>query len=187
VHSYSLRFFIALLLAAGSWWLIESIDEDAEEIRREGHEADFFVKDFSATALDEEGRPRHKLDAAKLEHFLDDESTEVTSPLLTVYDEGKPPWVIRSSFGWMSKDGELVLLKGDVLITREASSETRPMKITTRNLRIYPKKDYAEGDEDVRVDSDKDWLTATGFQLWFKEPIRLKFLKNVRGRYDLGK
>ncbi|MCU7958410.1 MAG: LPS export ABC transporter periplasmic protein LptC [gamma proteobacterium symbiont of Bathyaustriella thionipta] len=177
------RLLLALLLAAVSWWGLQSTSEDLQPLRRDGHEAAFFIKDFAITALDEEGRPRHKLSAAKLEQFMDDDTTELTSPLLTVYDEGRPPWVVRSTSGWMSKQGELVLLKGDVLITRAASAAARGMKIVTRDMRLYPKKDYAEGDEKVRLSSNKDWLISNGFQLWFKKPMRLKLLKNVRGRY----
>jgi len=183
LRSLAFRLLLALLLAAISWWGLQSTSEDLQTLHRDGHEAAFFIKGFSVTALDKEGLPRHKLSAAKLEQFMDDDTTELTSPLLTVYDEGRPPWVIRASSGWMSPQGELVLLKGDVLITRQTSTEVRGMKIATRDMRLYPKKDYAEGDKKVRLSSNKDWLISTGFQFWFKKPIRLKLLKNVRGRY----
>lgn len=182
---YTLRFAIALLLAGSSWWLVQSEPDEEKVYSEPGHEPDFFVRDFNATALDENGNPRHQLSAASMVHYIDDKSTEVTQPVLTVYDENKSNWVVESETGWMSEDGELVLLNGRVTIDRAGSEHASPLHVTTSNLRVYPKKDFVETDEFVRATSGDNWLTATGFQGWFKAPIRLKFLSEVRGRYDL--
>ena len=181
----TLRLSVALLLAGSSWWYIETTQEEEKVYSKPGHEPDFFVNGFSATALDESGKPRHRLSAERMVHYLDDKSTEVTKPVFTIYDEGKSDWMATSETGWMSEDGELVLLNGKVIIDRPGSQTASPLHVVTSNLRVYPKKDYVETDEFVRLTSGDNWLTATGFQGWFKAPIRLKFLSEVRGRYDL--
>jgi lipopolysaccharide export system protein LptC len=90
---------------------------------------------------------------------------------------------VDSETAWVSADGTLILLQGDVLITREGDSDDRPMRIVTSNLRVQPEQDYAETDEKVRVISETDWVDSIGMQAWMRPPSRLKFLSQVKGYY----
>ncbi|MCB1803263.1 MAG: LPS export ABC transporter periplasmic protein LptC, partial [Gammaproteobacteria bacterium] len=116
-------------------------------------------------------------------HFTDDDTTELQQPRLTVYQLDSPPWQVDADGALVSSDGSLILLSGEVAIERAGGSNSRPVRMTTRNLRVQPKQDYAETDEKVRVETDRDWLDATGMQAWFRPPSRLKFLSQVKGYY----
>jgi lipopolysaccharide export system protein LptC len=108
-------------------------------------------------------------------------TSAIDEPRLTVFQDTEPPWEIRASDALVSTDGELVLLRGEVLIEREAGADNRPLRLVTRELRVQPRQDYAETDAAVRVDSDPDWVEAVGMQAWLRPPSRLKLLSQVNG------
>jgi lipopolysaccharide export system protein LptC len=130
-----------------------------------------------------DGKPARTLRAAHVKHFQDDDTIELVEPELIVFQGEAPPWKVRAESGWVSADGSLVLLNDQVTIEREAGENTQPVTIHTRNLRVQPREDYAETDEQVRVRSHRDQIDATGMQAWLRQPSRIKFLADVKGFY----
>ncbi|MGV6826532.1 MAG: LPS export ABC transporter periplasmic protein LptC [bacterium] len=147
---------------------------------------DYYIEDFRVTTMDANGQPERILQANQLKHFLDDETTELKHPQLTVRSENGQTWHVQSTSGWLSGDGELLLLNGDVDIRGEGSPEHRPMHLVTRDLRVQPEQNYAETDADVVIESEQNRVTATGMQAWLKHPARIKLLSNTRGKYVLN-
>lgn len=172
-------------LAAGSWWLSRGIDEEQERRPNAAHTPDYWVERLSARTTDAEGRLRRQLHAESMRHFPDDESTELTRPEMLLLEPGRPPWRIRSEQGWVSPDGELVLLQGEVHVDREEGEGTRPIHLVTRDLRVQPKEEYAETDQPVRARSGPNWVESNGLQAWLREPVRIKLLADVRGYYEV--
>ena len=176
---------VLVVAAAFSWWLAEQAGPPAvQQAERHGPRAiDYYVTNLDVTRMTAEGSPAHRLRAQKLRHFTDDDTTELQQPHLTVYQREAPPWEVNAERAWVSPDGSLLLLAGEVLLEREGDADDRPMRILTRELRVRPQQDYAETDEKVRVESDTDWLDAVGMQAWLRPPSRLKFLSQVEGYY----
>ncbi len=175
---------VLLALAAGSWWLTQSLGEEPERHPRPPHTPDYWIEDFTALTMDEQGLPRRRLSAASMRHFPDDESTELTRPEMLLLAPGKPPWQVRAETGWVSSDGALILLQGEVHIDREEGEEVPPLHLVTRDLRVQPKDEYAETDSPVRANSGANSLESTGLQAWLREPVRIKLLADVRGYYE---
>ena len=176
---------LVLVLAGGTWWLSGWLQSREEDRREVGHTPDYYLETLQFTTMDAQGRPARRLRAERMVHYADDDSTELTAPRLTVYDEGRPPWEIRSEQGWVSGDGELVLLQGEVQIDREADEGVRPVHILTRDLRVQPEQSFAETDRAVDARSGGDRVRSDGMQIWFDGPVRIKLLSNVRGRYEV--
>jgi len=175
-----------VLLAAGSTLLLQVTNKKEGEKTKVEHTPDYYVEDFSVSNMDIEGKLKQTLSAERMLHYPDDDSTELTHPHLVIYEEGVPPWKIKSETGWVSGDGTLVLLNGAVKIDRAAAPGVRPVHITTRNLRVRPKENYAETDEKARVRSLGDVQTSVGMQAWLNKPMRFKFLSKVRGHYEIN-
>ncbi|MDJ0738289.1 MAG: LPS export ABC transporter periplasmic protein LptC [Gammaproteobacteria bacterium] len=178
-----------LLVAAAalSWWLRDVPPPPppaSPAMERQGaREIDYYITGLDVTRMTQAGIPAHRLRAARAQHFTDDDTTQLTAPRLTVYQGQAPPWEVDAEGALVSADGDLILLSGAVLIERAGDADNRPMRIVTRELRVQPRQDYAETDEKVRVESDTDWLDASGMQAWLRPPSRLKFLSRVRGYY----
>lgn len=173
-----------VLLVGGSWWLARQTPESVP-YQPTPHSPDYIVEQFNITEMGLDGRPDKRLTGERMLHFPDDDSTELTRPMMTVYDGQRPPWQIRSETGWLSGDRELLLLQGQVNIDRAAAPGVRPLQLVTRDLRVQPEQNYAETDADVFSRSRADWVVSKGMQAWLAKPIRVKLLSNVRGLYDI--
>jgi len=173
-----------VVAAIASWRLVEREAPLSPPVAHSGQRTiDYYVTGLDVTRMTAAGKPAHRLLATNLRHYTDDDTTELKQPRLTVYQDETPPWEIDAASAWMSADGSLVLLSGEVVIQREADSNNRPVRILTRDVRVQPREDYAETDEKVRVESESDWLDAVGMQAWLRPPSRLKFLSQVKGFY----
>jgi lipopolysaccharide export system protein LptC len=175
---------VLVVAAVASWQLVEQTAPPQPPVAHSGQrEVDHYVTGFDVVRMTQAGQPAHRLRAASLRHYTDDDTTELGRPQLTIFQDDAPPWEIDAERAWVSADGSLVLLSGDVRIERAGGSMTRPMRMHTRDLRVQPRQDYAETDEKVRVDSDVDWLEAVGMQAWLRPPSRIKFLSQVKGHH----
>ena len=173
---------VLVVAAVASWQLVERTVRPQPPVTHSGQrEVDHYVTGFDVVRMSQSGQPAHRLRAASLRRYTDDDTTAIEGPRLTVFQDDAPPWEIDAKQAWVSADGSLVLLEGEVRIEREGSGTSRPMRIHTRDLRVQPLQDYAETDEKVRVDSDGDWLEAAGMQAWLRPPSRIKFLSQVKG------
>ncbi len=181
-----LPLLLLLLFAGGSFWMLKSTQNTFPQQRNLAHEPDYFLDRFRTTEMDPAGAPLRRLEAATMKHYPDDDSTEIEQPRLTLFEGDQPPWRIRSEDAWLSGDGELLLLQGRVEIEREAGEQLRPIHIVTRNLRIQPEARYAETDHELRMRSLGSWVESTGMRAWLGQPMRLKLLSNVRGRYEIN-
>jgi lipopolysaccharide export system protein LptC len=182
------RFFFSLLAAAVlavATWLLQATWRRQEAGPPQAHTPDYYATGLQVTAMDERGKPRHRLKARKMRHYDDTDTTELETPDLVIYDPERPPWEVMAESGWISPDGEEVLLRGEVVITRPEGPKAQALRIVTRDLRVYPDKDYAETDEHVEMFSRDHWMESVGARVWFEEPVRIKFLSQVRGRHEI--
>lgn len=179
---------VLAVLGVATWWLAQWSElHEAESGAAPGHVPDYYVSDLRGRTMDEAGRLSRSLRADRLTHFMDDQSTEVESPRLTLYREGESPWQIESERGWISPDGTVVLLKGATRISREGSPGVRPVEVETSNLMVRPKDEYAETSEAVRITSLASRAQSLGMQAWLGKPSRIKLLSQARGHYEIEK
>ncbi|MCW8943833.1 MAG: LPS export ABC transporter periplasmic protein LptC [Sedimenticola sp.] len=177
---------ILLLLVAGSLWLTQLSQVTNTDYTKLEHRPDYYLEAVDTTIMGLDGKPAKRLVAERMTHFIDDDSTALKLPRLTLYDQERPPWRVNSDTGWLSGDGEVLLLQGAVKIDRSAAPGIRPFHITTRDLRIQQRDNYVETDADVFARSNKDRINAKGMQIWLQQPMRIKLLANVRGRYEVN-
>lgn len=163
------------LVAATAWWLVRGLIEappTPARVRAPNHVA----SDISAVETDPSGRPERHLVADQLRQYVDENLTELDQPRLTLFDgEGGPPWKASSQRGLLLSGGQEVYLVDRVKIARAGSASTRSTRLETSELRIWPKLKYAQGDQPVRIESDRDWLTAAGMRLWYDHPSRAEY------------
>jgi len=178
--------YLALgLLAGASFWLAEKLTPDEDDgARRERSLVDYYSKGIKRTVLTAEGKPSQVLVAATMTHYQDDDRTEMDKPEMTLYQEGKPPWVIQSETATSLSGGGTVLLNGEVLMKRE-TGDGETIQIITRNVKYDPKAEYAETAEDVIIRAPQDETHATGMQIHFKPQMNFTLLSDVRRKHEM--
>ncbi len=182
------RYLLLGLLALLSWWAAERFGPPIEKGKKlEPGKVDYYSKGLRRTVMDEAGKPKELLVAEELVHYEDDNRSELTKPVMTLYTQEGPPWVIYAETATLPGDGEQIFLNGTVLVLRDANQDGRTMRIETSNARVQPDNNYAETDEDIRVISPPDYMTGTGAKLKFGDGIEYSVLANVRRRHDVQK
>lgn len=145
---------------------------------------DYYAKSFVMIVTDDQGFQKHRLKAVSMNHFRGNETTKLEKPLLTIFNQKNPPWVIRSDTGTVSSDGEHIFLGGKVFIDRDSTKTLRPINIITKNLQVEPEKRIAETNERVDIISLSNKLSGVGMRVDFAGPINLTLVSKVRGRYE---
>lgn len=174
---------ILFLLVTGSWLLLDS--SDTKKRARPTQAPDFFVEGLTARTFNTLGNLRYQLAAETMTHNPNDGSTTLTSPVINFFDAKKPSWHITAQQGWVSADGEKVVLSGAVNANRQASKTNTPIHIVAEDFHIEPNKGYIETDNKVELSSLNNRAEAVGMQAWFDKPAKIKLLSKARGYYEV--
>jgi lipopolysaccharide export system protein LptC len=114
-----------------------------------GHDPDYFVEDFKATAFDISGQPRYRLSAIRMTHFMDDDTTTLEAPRFVREGVGLARVVARSLQGLVSAQGDNVYLFGDVRMIQERQVGGPPLELATEYLWVQPEVDLVRTDKPV--------------------------------------
>jgi lipopolysaccharide export system protein LptC len=163
------------LLGGLAWWLLRH--QSGLEVPAPPHARvpDYVVSHFQAIETDATGRPSRRLVAEQMRQFVDEHLAELDLPNLTLYQPEGPPWRAQSRRGLLLAGGDEVRLSEAVRVERAGSRGTRPVRLDTSELTLWPQRQFAEGQRPVRMDSEGDWLSAQGVRLWYATPMRAEF------------
>ncbi|HSS64775.1 MAG TPA: LPS export ABC transporter periplasmic protein LptC [Gammaproteobacteria bacterium] len=181
---YIVLFLLLAAVALASGWFLDRLDTEPPE-RAEGarQRPDYYVENFTATTLDLTGFPTRRLDAAYMAHYPETDTHELADPYLVLFAELATPWHVRSERGWISPDGDEMLLLGKVHIWRNDESGERQVDIRTEDLRVLPVTEYGETDERVVITTPSSESRGVGMRAWMGKG-RLELLSQVRTVYE---
>lgn len=190
-HASRVRHWLPLLpllgLLAVTYWLNEQVQPEAiKPDHHAEHFPDAIMEHFSATTLDEHGKPRGVMEGQKLLHYSDDDSTEVIFPHVTSLSTDHPPVHITSLHGLISSKGDEVFFDHTVRVLRVANPLRAALTLTTEYLHVIPDKDWCDTDKPVRVVEGSDVLTAVGMEM-DNQARTLKFRAQVKIDYAQSK
>ena len=180
---YLFLFFLVL----GSWFLADFFEpEETGEVQIVDNSPDYFSTGYYKKEMAENGLVKNELIADKMTHYSDDKTTHLESPVMTLHNSDTPPWIIRSEAGILAADGDNLFLKGQVFISRDAMKKRKSFKINTSNLRVKLSISYAETNEWAEIIDGRNRTEGVGLESTFVDPIQLKFLSRVKGRYEFN-
>lgn len=171
------------LLALGSWWVAEYLSpKEFTAPKPTVGKIDYYSKNIRRTVMNEFGEPKELLLAETLIHYENDNHTELTRPVMTLYAKKGQPWIIHADSALLPGEGDTIYLQGEVLVEREGGTDkgNRPIRIETTDARVQPNNDYAETDEYLRVLSEGDTMTGVGGKVWFGDSLKFNILSQAR-------
>lgn len=174
---------LVILIGAFSNWLLTGLDTQPRIIPREvRHDPDYFLQNFRATSMGENGKPQHRLAGDYLEHFPDDDTVVIQQLKLELFREALPPWTARANQGIVYERGDRIELSGEVELHRPATAHSEALRLQTEALTVYPQREYAETDAAVTISSDRSETRAIGMRLDVGQGL-LELLSQTRGSY----
>ncbi|MDZ4263713.1 MAG: LPS export ABC transporter periplasmic protein LptC [Pseudomonadota bacterium] len=187
-----LGLFVVLALALLSWWFQRQESSPGVGQQGSAHVVDYSMSDFEVTAMDEAGRPRHRLRAVLMEHYADDGSAELEQPQLLLYLPAGPTaatapsaterWSLRAERARLYNDGSVALLEGAVQAQHVDGSDKVLLELQTRDLWVYVDEQRAESDQLVEIRERHGITRAQGLKIDLKAG-QIELLAAVRGEY----
>jgi lipopolysaccharide export system protein LptC len=104
---------------------------------RERHDPDYYIENFTAVGMGEDGTRHYIVEAERLVHYPDDDTALLDNPHIVQFQEGAAPRHTYSESGWVSSDGNEVLLTGNVKVIQGTRGENSGGIMTTEKLRIF--------------------------------------------------
>jgi lipopolysaccharide export system protein LptC len=149
-----------------------------------GHDPDYFVEDFNATAFAVSGEPRYRLAAVRMTHFMDDDTTELAAPRFVREGTGMATVVVRSLRGLVSPDGKDVHFLGDVRMLQEGQDGRPPLELSSEYLRVIPDLDQIRTNKPVRLKEAGSELRGDAMVADGKQRT-LELTGRVKGIYEI--
>ncbi len=180
-------YFVIAVVGLLSWWQVKIVERGEKKITVVAkNSVDYFSSGYSKKEMDDAGMEKNLLLADSMTHYSGDGTTHLDKPVMTLFNNDIPPWVIRAESGILLADGENLLLNGKVYIHREASEVNKALTINTSDLRVKLPTNYAETDQWTEIISPPNRTIGTGMKVTFVEPIHLRLLSKIKGRYEVN-
>jgi lipopolysaccharide export system protein LptC len=184
---YFTALLLIILLAVVSGWIFESI-ENTPLLTNEKprHDPDYFLKNFTATTMDEKGKPAYKLKAQHLEHYPDDNSMKLEHPLFSFYENNIKSWTAKADQAFVLQDSKIIHFKGNVVLHQilSAKKNNTPMTLTADQLTIEPEKNLAHTKSNIKLTQGRNTIQAVGMRADMNKK-RIEFLSRTRSHYVL--
>jgi lipopolysaccharide export system protein LptC len=158
-------------LAGGSYWLAlraRLLDPVAKTAK---HEIDYYATEFEMVRMDDQGHPYYRLGAKRMEHYADDDSTDLARPSITSLSPDKPVVHITGRTGDVSSGGDLVHLDGDVKLIREATTTDPGLVADSAHMTVLPDENIAK--TNTPVHAVHGGSTMDGDSMWFSDTDHL--------------
>jgi len=183
-----LKLLPLLGLLGATYWLNQQVQpEPAKQDSSARHDPDSIVENFSATRLNEQGMPHFIMNAKRLLHYPDDDSTILEVPRLTLLAEDRPPLIATANNGAITSKGDELFLQGDVEMLRDATALQDRLRLKTEYLHFIPDQDWVSTHLAVTIIEAHTTVNAVGLELNNKTRT-IKLLSNVTSKYEpLGK
>ncbi|MBD8602321.1 LPS export ABC transporter periplasmic protein LptC [Pseudomonas sp. CFBP 8771] len=174
---------LGLLFAAIGYWDISPerfLDQPTAAI--DESQIDYYAINAKARQYLPDGGVQYDMTADKVEHVKTSQVTLLTKPDMQLYRGTVYPWHVTSDRGEVNPDGSEVELIDSVRIAR-TDQKSRATLITSSRMTVFPQKQYAQTDQDVRIDGAGGVSTAKGMKAYLNDS-KINLLSNVRGQYE---
>jgi len=144
---------------------------------------DYSISDISGTQINEQGQVVRQIQAKQLEHFAENDEIHISSPIVTLYQQGQEHWRISADKAMSRQDNQLISLENNVLAQSLQGSNLR---LETASLTTEPNKHLLYTQTPVVVHSPNGEIRSLGLQANTEEGT-INFIGQVRGTYVVPK
>jgi lipopolysaccharide export system protein LptC len=157
---------VLVLLVGLTFWLSSFVQYDsARKAAAARHEPDLIVEKFAARKLSEKGDVQYMVNADKMMHFADDDSSTLNEVTFTAIQPGQPKMTARAPRGQLLRGGDEIILDGGVLVESSAMPAKPAMTIRTPKLTVLPNLNIARSVDGVVIERADGTMKAATMEL----------------------
>lgn len=172
-----------IILALLSFWLRQLGEEEKPvEERIVVHRPDAIGEEVVARRYDESGKLRYQLTSPYLEHFPDDDSSELRQPVLLSFRPNAEPLRLSAEHARITAKGETVYLTEKVKLVRPATRDQAELVARMPDLTAFPDRGTAVTASPVQITQGKSWVTGVGMDI-DNNNSTMVLQSQVRGEY----
>lgn len=179
----------ALVLCFFAFSLRQKVDVVGYEYDPSGF-PQIYMKEVETREFDAQGKLHYQLTTPQITHYQinpdapsDTDYTLIEQPNMAFHDaDSKAPWLVTAVIGRSEGNGQLIRLLENVLIQQQTPSQGL-IQITTSELRVRPREQFAETDKAVKMRSAKGQIDAKGMDADLAQS-RLQLKSQVKAVYD---
>lgn len=172
----------ALFAAVGYWNISPERFQSRPVVVIDPKAVDYYAINAHAKQFLPDGGIQYDMTADKVEHLQASQVSLLTNPDMNLYRGTVYPWHVTSEHGEVNPDGTQVELIDSVRIAR-TDQKSRATVITSSRMTVFPQKQYAQTEQDVRIDGAGGVSTGKGMKAYLNDS-KINLLSNVRGLYE---
>ena len=144
---------------------------------------DYYMTNATISQYDQHGILSSSISAERFTHIQEFGTTDMLQPRFNIFIEGgESAWFGKADEGLILDSGAQINLTGNALVTN-GPDINRPLSLNSQSLRLFPKQNYAESDEQVGILAKYSHLTGTGMRLTLNDQ-RLLLLNQVKSTHS---
>ena len=158
---------VLLALLAGVTFWLQKVTAPVEAVRdgKFRHDPDAMAEKVTVRTFDEGGRVKYRLTAPYMEHFPDDDSSELKSPVLTQFRPDGVTVTMSGNNARVTSQGDTVFLWDDVKAVRSETRDRAAMVARMPDLTVQPDAGTAFTNSPVEITEDRSWAKGVGMQV----------------------
>ena len=160
---------VLALLVALTFWLSGFVQQSGTKGDGDKrHDPDLVIENFAARKLNQAGDIQYVVNARKMIHYADDDSSVLEQIKFRVTEPGKPVVTATAPRGELIRrdDGsDEVWMRGGVVVASEADSKHAELKFSTPTVTIFPDNNFMRAREGVVIENMAGRMTAQNFEL----------------------
>ena len=166
IHRYRLLLLLggATVLALGSFWLLQLIQKPAsDDVQASRNNApDYYVEKFNFVRISKTGIARYTVNGARMIHRPQDDTFEITLPVIHSLNADRPPLTVRSARALAVPDSSKIHMIDMVDADRPASASAEHFHLKSDYMLILPDDDVLQTDRAVDLTLGSAHMTGTG-------------------------
>lgn len=174
---------LMLVLALLTFWLDRAVRDEPSNPSQRRHDPDYLVHNFTSTSFNRLGGAETVIQAAKMLHYPDDDSTELMSPRVMQAKPSEPRFTVSAERGVLAREGDEIFLYDNVQLVREPDAQHPGAKMTTSFLHIVRDRSIMRTDREVHIVEGRRSLSGRGME-YNNDSRELVIRSDVTARFE---
>jgi len=175
----SLLFILAFVLT--SWSILISKQTHPLSVVP-SNEPDAYMENIVAIMMDKKGLPSLKIEAPKMLHYIEKDTTHIITPHVTIFRDSPEPWYINSDTADATNGTEQIVFSNHVIIHHPADVANPNTTMNTTSLTVFPDQQQAKTVDPVVITQPDTIIHAIGMLANLNSGT-IKLLSNAKGDY----